>query len=165
MGSEKNTIEEVKTDIKQTACELSRRVGKNPLVPELYFTLFFSKEPLSIKEIHNATGYSIATVSQTMELAVQFLDVRRFKKPGSKKLYFQCEHDTEKFMAPSTQMFKLVQKSMAEMMDTLSKSEEKLKSQKGEDAKFHLENIQKLYKKYEEHNQMFIKFFEIMLSK
>ncbi|MFC2154837.1 hypothetical protein ACFLRC_05095 [Candidatus Altiarchaeota archaeon] len=165
MVSDKEILQDIKNDIKQTASEASRRVGKNPLLAEIYFTIFFSRKPLCIKEIAEATGYSIATISQTIDLVAQFTDVKRFKKPGSKKLYFECEHDPDKYMAPTTQMFKLVQQSMNQMTNTLSKAEEILKTKQGEEAQYHLINIQKLHKKYEEHNKIFLKFFEIMRSK
>lgn len=67
--------------------------GISPAVTKAYATLFLAKKPIGLKEISERTGYSISTVCNVMEILERVVDVRRFKKPGSKKVFWECQHD------------------------------------------------------------------------
>lgn len=68
-------------------------IDETPL--KIYMALFFADEPSGLSEISEKTGYSISTVSNNMPLLERLCDVRRFSKPGSKKIYWECFHDVD----------------------------------------------------------------------
>ncbi len=142
-------IDHAKESLTATARDIARSMGKNPLHAEIYFTLFFSHEPLGIKEIAEKTGYSTATINQNMGLITTFIDVRQFKKPGSKKLYFECTHDPEKILLANHQLFLLILQNIQRMIRALKNAEEQIKKTPSEDAQSHLQHIKELRQTYE----------------
>ncbi|MBU0762244.1 MAG: hypothetical protein KKD39_04410, partial [Candidatus Altiarchaeota archaeon] len=78
------------------------------------------------------TGYSKSTVCNMLVFIERFADVRRFQKPGSKKVYFECLHDMKMIQRKKMEEFTKFVKSMSA---TLDESDRKLAREKGEDTK------------------------------
>ncbi len=100
--------------------------GINPTVSRVYFTIFLSTEPLGLKEISDETGYSVSTVSNVMEILERMTDIRRFKKPGSKKIYYECQHD---FLLVQKKKFQQAYGQMHAVKGLFKESEEKLQGE------------------------------------
>ena len=145
-------IGEVRQDIEEQYTKFFEDFGMSPTLIKIYMSLFFSKEPLGLSEISQDTGYSNSTICQTVDMLVRYTDIRKFKKPGSKKIYYECTHDIKK----------AVRKKMGgqrEMIQTLirvlKESEEKLDDSKDDDADRMKGHIIKLRKDYEKMDKVF----------
>jgi len=86
-------VEKTKKELKSSLTRIGSALGINPTMFDIYMELFLSTRPLGLKEISDATGYSISTVCNNMEAIENLLDVRKFRRPGSKKEYYECQND------------------------------------------------------------------------
>ena len=86
-------LEDVEREVTEKFMDFTDVLGINPTIMKVYTTLFFSLEPLGLSEIAEKTGYSVSTVCNNVAIAEKLLDVRKIKKPGSKKVFFECQHD------------------------------------------------------------------------
>ncbi|MCX6694972.1 MAG: hypothetical protein NTU61_01585 [Candidatus Altiarchaeota archaeon] len=138
--------QEVEREITEDFIEIYERLGVNPVLVRTYMKLFFSTEPLGLKELSEKTGYSISSVCATLDLMEKMMDVKKFKKPGSKKVYYECEHKTTSIMGK-----KIVQAdNQIQMLITiLKKAESKLDSDKSPESKLICENLKKVRKDYD----------------
>jgi len=101
--------EEVKKEFTDKYLQILGSLGMNPTIVQVYLTIFLSTKPIGLKEIAEKTGYSVSTVCHTLEILERMIDVRKFKEPGSKKMYYECQHDLllvqqKKFRESHTQM-------------------------------------------------------------
>jgi len=139
------TVQEVRKDLSDYYSQIFEDFGMSPTMIQIYLSLFFSREPLGLQEISKDTGYSISTVSQTGDLLDKYTDVRKFKKPGSKKIYYECTHDIKKAVRKKmTGQRELIQG----VIKVLEKSESKLDKEKDAEATWVKENLTKLKKDY-----------------
>lgn len=78
---------------KRTVAQIERAKGVNSAIAKIISEIFASPKEISIEELAKKTGYSLATVSNT----VKFLEgngiANRVKKPGSKKVYVNAQRD------------------------------------------------------------------------
>ncbi|MFC2162038.1 GbsR/MarR family transcriptional regulator [Candidatus Altiarchaeota archaeon] len=146
------TIREVKGDITEHYTKLFEEFGMNPTMIKVYMSLFFSKEPLGLQELADDTGYSVSTICQTADLLEKYVDVRKFKNPGSKKSYYECQHDIKTAMRKK---FGGMREMMQDLVRVLKESEEKLKTADDEETKRISGHITKLRKDYEKADKLF----------
>ncbi len=67
--------------------------GFDDLTAKIFAILYLEPKELSLEELANRTGYSLASISNKMKILEPLSIVKRIKKPGSKKLYFYMEKD------------------------------------------------------------------------
>lgn len=127
----KGVVEEVREDITREFSVMAERFGLNNSMMRIYMCLFFSTKPLSMEDIVGETGYSKSTVCNMMALIERLTDVRRFQKPGSKKVYFECLHDMKLIQRNKMEEFA---KSIKSVTKTLEESDRKLAAENGRDA-------------------------------
>lgn len=84
---------ESRKELKLKLTNAGSALGLNPTMFDIYMELFLSTKPIGLKEIADATGYSVSTVCNNMEAIENLLDVRKFRMPGSKKEYYECQND------------------------------------------------------------------------
>lgn len=153
--------DKVKKELTDKLTEAFAGYGLNPTMTRAYMAIFFSDKPLGLKEISEKTGYSISTVCTTVDVLERLVDIRKFKKPGSKKIYYECEHDI-----PSTFAKKINNgKRMIQIMtEKLKEGEEKLKKENTPEAKRMLEKLVKMREDYESCNALMDKLLEQYLQ-
>jgi DNA-binding transcriptional regulator GbsR (MarR family) len=83
----------LKRDIGDKLSGIMGELGQNPTLTSIYIELFVSPKPIGLKEIASQTGYSVSTVCNALGLLERLMDVRSFKNPGSKKVFYECQHD------------------------------------------------------------------------
>ena len=96
--------------------------------------LYLEPKDMAMEEITEKTGYSLATISNTMKMLVALGIVRRVKKPGTKKVFFYMEKDLmrlnknkikaayEHIIEPGKQMLpKIIEKYRNKVTDEKSK--------------------------------------------
>ncbi|MFH1835296.1 MAG: hypothetical protein ABH851_03805 [Methanobacteriota archaeon] len=124
--------------------------GCNPTILRIYFTLFLSDNPMGLSEISKETGYSKSTVCTSMEVVERLFDIHKFKRPGSKKIFWKCTYDPEKMFK---KQLELGEKILAMQLEALNKTEKRLKEVDG--GQKYLKNIGKFKKHFENHNKMY----------
>ena len=85
--------EKVREKVTEELVGMFGDMGMNPTVIKIYLSVFFAEGPVGLSEISKDTGYSLSTISNTMEIIERMFDVRSFKKPKSKKIYYECHYD------------------------------------------------------------------------
>jgi DNA-binding transcriptional regulator GbsR (MarR family) len=86
-------VEQIERELSATFVKHFESMGLKHTVAEAYMAVFFSDKPLGLKEISQKTGYSVSTVCTAMDILERLTDVTKTKKPGSKKVYYECLHD------------------------------------------------------------------------
>ena len=145
------TTEHVEREVTETYSRMFEKFGMDPVLVKLYIALFFSTKPLGMQELTQKTGYSMSSVCTAMDVVEKMMDVRKFKKPGSKKVYYECEHDTHAIVEKKISQ---ADAQIMEMIGTLKKAETKIKTDKSPEAKTILENIKKLRKDHELYHEL-----------
>jgi DNA-binding transcriptional regulator GbsR (MarR family) len=89
-------MEGLEDEFVQLLMDVGVNLGMDPLVVKLSGILFMSPEEVSLEELAEKTGYSLASVSNKMKLLEKTGNVRRIRKPKSKKEYYFVEKDALK---------------------------------------------------------------------
>ncbi|MEM2131499.1 MAG: MarR family transcriptional regulator [Candidatus Woesearchaeota archaeon] len=87
-------MEEIEKDMKALLCKTMSN-EKEPFL-DVITILFLEPEEIALEEIAERTGYSLASVSNTMKMLENNGFVERIKKPKTKKVYFFMEKDLAK---------------------------------------------------------------------
>lgn len=139
-------IQEVKGDITDVYSQIFEDLGINPTMIQVYMEVFFAEEPIGLQEIAKGTGYSMSTICKTMDFLERMTDIRKFKKPGSKKIYYECMHDIKKAMRKKVGEQRQIIK---QLLSVLAQSEAKLKASGDERDVAVSAHVTKLKKDYE----------------
>jgi DNA-binding transcriptional regulator GbsR (MarR family) len=151
----KRTFKESEEELVERVVELFEMQGYNPTVMRIYVLLFLSTKPMGLKEISERTGYSVSTVCNMMEIVERTMDVRKFKKPGSKRVYYECLHDL--CLIHKKKMGEAMKEASA-MVEILRESEEMLKDETDGEAVIKRGHITRLRTGYERFHEMFHSF-------
>jgi DNA-binding transcriptional regulator GbsR (MarR family) len=73
--------------------QTSLHTGANMLLSQVIATLFAHPEAMSLEELSERTGYSLASVSNAVRLLEQAGKIVRHKKPGDKRTYISFHND------------------------------------------------------------------------
>ncbi|ASJ10638.1 MarR family transcriptional regulator [Thermococcus sp. P6] len=82
-------VEEARRILMEHFAGTARRFGFKELYGYIYGVLFLAREPMSLGEIAEATGYSLSHVSTALKSMERIGLVVRIKKPGDKKAYYR----------------------------------------------------------------------------
>ncbi|HHQ44575.1 MAG TPA: hypothetical protein ENN13_00370 [Candidatus Altiarchaeales archaeon] len=145
------TTDEVRRELTEKFTLLGNEVGGHDTCSKIYMTLFLSPKPLGLNELAEKTGYSNSTICNAMGILEKLTDVRSFKKPGSKKIYYECEQDLSLILG---RKFMELRRMLAYFASALRDAEAKLEKDQSDDAKILLKNISKRRKEYEKYHQM-----------
>ena len=70
-----------------------RAYGLKDLTLHIMAILYMEPEEISMEDISKKTGYSLASISNSMKVLVNGGQVQQIRKPGSKKVFFFMEKD------------------------------------------------------------------------
>ncbi|MDK2947768.1 MAG: hypothetical protein PWQ63_928 [Methanolobus sp.] len=70
-----------------------KTLGFDEISSKILGVLFIETEEMSLEEIAIETGYSLSAISTAMKNLSQYQVIRRFTKPGSKKVFFFLDKD------------------------------------------------------------------------
>jgi HTH-type transcriptional regulator, osmoprotectant uptake regulator len=73
--------------------EVGKNSGMDPLASRLFMMLFLEPHEISMEELAERTGYSLASIHNKMKLLERVGHVKRIRKPGTKKVYYFIEKD------------------------------------------------------------------------
>lgn len=132
--------------------------GLSPTIAKIYMTLFFSTEPIGLKEISEKTGYSISTVCGALDLVERIMDIRKFQKPGSKKIYYECQHNV---LLAMHKKLNESRKQIQPLIQVLGDALDKLGGDKSPKATKVKEYLTQLKKDYETYASMIDRLSEV----
>ena len=78
--------------------DMARQSGAKTLFAKVNTITFFEPGEVSLDELAERTGYSLASISTTVRELERLGKLKRIKKPGSKKVYVQGEKNMVKAM-------------------------------------------------------------------
>jgi len=86
-------LNEIKRDIYSAFANIASSIGYSEIHGRIIAALLVSNRKLSLKELAKETGYSISTISLSLDL-LEFLGmIKKIKKAGDRKLYIELQGD------------------------------------------------------------------------
>ncbi len=140
-------VEEARRIIMEHFANAARRFGFNELYGYIYGVLFLTKEPMSLSEVAEATGYSLSHVSSALKFMERIGLVVRLKKPGDKRAYFKATK-LLKDWRQAVYYNKLLE-DIQQTRANLKRALEELEGEEGEEAEFMRESIEFAMKRNE----------------
>jgi HTH-type transcriptional regulator, osmoprotectant uptake regulator len=73
--------------------DVGKSTGQDPLASKLFMMLFLEPGELSMEELAEKTGYSLASIHNKMKILERVGHVKKIRKPGTKKVFYHMEKD------------------------------------------------------------------------
>jgi len=126
-------LNEVKKDIYSNFAEIASSIGYSEIHGRIIAALLVSNRKLSLQKLAKETGYSISTISLSLDL-LEFLGmIKKVKKAGDRKLYVELQGD---LLEGLKRAFILkVQKNITDSLNSFEKYKEILKKSKDENKR------------------------------
>jgi len=146
-----DSLEEIKTEFIQIYEDMLRAKGLPTIFGRIMATLLLETRNLSHKEISNLTGYSISSVSRTLEQMVRMGIVHKHKDASLKHFVFHVSVDFPEMTASSMETMLRVYKAQRDKIKDLTQKVRPLKSRKKDKAEIsHLQaTLEKIAKTIE----------------
>ena len=85
-------MEELNKKVTELFQDMGRGQGFNDdLLMTIFSTLYIEPEPLAMEDLAKKTGYSLASISNKTKMLGPIMNIKRTRKPGSKKIYLYME--------------------------------------------------------------------------
>lgn len=132
-------------------CKTGRLYGLKDLQMTIFAVLYLEPESMPMEEIAERTGYSLASISNTMKFMQNLGIVQRIKKPGSRKVYFFVEKNLIKL---NIRKLRAAQDTFVKSMKTqlppiIRKYKKKARDEKSKQKLKIIENYYSQIKKFE----------------
>jgi len=119
---------EIERDIYSTFADIASAIGYSEIHGRIIATLLVSNKKLSLNELAKKTGYSLSTISLSLDL-LEFLGmIKKMKKVGDRKLYVELHGSLLEGLKRAFLM--RIQKSINDTLNKFDKHKENL--EKGE---------------------------------
>jgi len=141
-----NSLEEIKADFVRIYEDMVRAKGLPTIFGRIMATLLLEGRELSHKEISNLTGYSISSVSRTLDQMIRMGIVHKHKDASLKHFVFHACADFPEMIASGMETVLRVYEAQREEMKKLMRKVRSMKSD--ENAEINrllatLENVEK----------------------
>jgi len=123
-----SSLEEFKAEFIQIYEDMLRAKGLPTIFGRIMAILLLEKHELSHKEISNLTGYSISSVSRTLDQMVKMGIVHKHKDASLKHFVFHVSVNFPEMIASSMETMLRVYKAQREEMKNLTQKVRSLKS-------------------------------------
>ncbi len=90
-SEKKGNTSQLEKDFVEVIEEIGEISNLDSLSSKILGYIIISQKPISMDEISQKTGYSIASIFNKANIMERFGVIKRMKKPGSKKIYFFTE--------------------------------------------------------------------------
>jgi len=122
-----DSLEEIKAEFVQIYEDMLRAKGLSTIFGRIMATLLLERHNLSHKEISNLTGYSISSVSRTLDQMVRMGIVHKHKDASLKHFVFHISADFPEMTASSMETMLRVYKVQRENIKNLTEKVRSLK--------------------------------------
>lgn len=151
-------VEEARRIVMEHFANAARRFGFSELYGYIYGVLFLAREPMSLGEIAELTGYSLSHVSTALKSMESLGLVVRIKKPGDKKAYYKATKLLKDWKQAA--YYNRILEDVEQMKDNLRKALEALGDETGPEADFVRESIEVAMKR----NELAGRIFHFIMS-
>jgi DNA-binding transcriptional regulator GbsR (MarR family) len=143
-----NSLEEIKAEFVRIYEDMLRAKGLPTIFGRIMAVLLLEERELSHKEMSNLTGYSISSVSRTIDQMVRMGIVHKHKNASLKHFVYHVSTDFPEMLANSLETMIRVYETQREEMKNLTRKVNALKSKGKEQAEINrlqatLEKIEK----------------------
>lgn len=131
-------MDKIDEDFKNVFMSVGKMFGFNHLTGSLVALLYLNPKEIAMDSLAEETGYSLASVSNSLKTLESLGIVRRIKKPGTKKIFYYMEKDLlklniGKIVAARENLLKPLKMKLPEMIKKYKgikdiRTKEKLKS-------------------------------------
>jgi len=126
-------IEDVEKDIYSSFANLASTIGYSEIHGRIIAALMVSGKKLSLQDLAKKTGYSISTLSLSLDLLEFFGMIKKIKNAGDRKLYIELHGDLLEGLKKAFVV--RIQKSVNDSLRRFSEYKETLKVSKSKDRK------------------------------
>jgi len=126
-------IEDVEKDIYSSFANLASTIGYSEIHGRIIAALMVSGKKLSLQDLAKKTGYSISTLSLSLDLLEFFGMIKKIKNAGDRKLYIELHGDLLEGLKKAFVV--RIQKSVNDSLRRFSEYKENLKVSKSKDRK------------------------------
>ncbi|MEM4397082.1 MAG: MarR family transcriptional regulator [Candidatus Woesearchaeota archaeon] len=142
-------MDELEKDMKSLLCK-TMSYEKEPFL-DVITILYLEPKEISLEELAKRTGYSLASISNTMKTLENYGFVERIKKPKTKKVYFFMNKDLAKI---NLQKIKYMSAHITEVLTQLPYIINKYSKNKDDFTKKRLKIIESYYTQLKEFNEI-----------
>jgi DNA-binding transcriptional regulator GbsR (MarR family) len=126
-------IEDIEKDIYSSFANLASTIGYSEIHGRIIAALMVSGKKLSLQDLAKKTGYSISTLSLSLDLLEFFGMIKKIKNAGDRKLYIELHGDLLEGLKRAFVV--RIQKSVNDSLRRFSEYKESLKASKSKDSK------------------------------
>ena len=124
---------EIERDIYSTFAGIASAIGYSEIHGRIIAALLVSNRKLSLQKLAKETGYSISTISLSLDL-LEFLGmIKKVKKAGDRKLYVELQGDLLEGLKKAFVI--KIQKNINDSLNSFKKYKEILKKSKDENKR------------------------------
>ncbi|NIO44655.1 MAG: hypothetical protein GTN36_03835 [Candidatus Aenigmarchaeota archaeon] len=126
-------LNEIKKDIYSSFSDIASSIGYSDIHGRIIAALLVSDRKLSLQDLAKETGYSISTISLSLDL-LEFLGmIKKIKKVGDRKLYVELQGDILEGLKKA--FILKVQKNITDSLNSFEDYKEILKESKDKNKK------------------------------
>ncbi len=129
-----DSLEEIKAEFVQIYEDMLRAKGLPTIFGRIMATLLLERPNLSHKEISNLTGYSISSVSRTLDQMIRMGIVHKHKDASLKHFVFHISADFPEMTASGMETMLVVYRAQRENIKNLTEKVRFLKSKEKDRA-------------------------------
>jgi len=126
-------IEEIERDIYSSFATLASTIGYSEIHGRIIAALMVSGKKLSLQDLAKKTGYSISTLSLSLDLLEFFGMIKKIKNAGDRKLYIELHGDLLEGLKKAFVV--RIQKSVNDSLKRFSEYKENLRASKSKESK------------------------------
>ena len=142
--------------------EIQREKGLDELSSKLIGIMFIEPHDVTLEELSKRTGYSLSAVCTSMKFLEKLGLIKRFKKPGSRKLYFFMGKDMPSML---TEMVKRFEKYTSTLKTRIPGIIEAYRKEKSKSSREELKIVEKYYEQLILFDNMMKKLIEMTETK
>jgi DNA-binding transcriptional regulator GbsR (MarR family) len=125
------SIEDIEKDIYSSFASLASTIGYSEIHGRIIAALMVSDKKLSLQGLSEKTGYSISTLSLSLDLLEFFGMIKKIKNAGDRKLYLELHGDLLEGLKMAFTV--KIQKSVTDSLNRFREYKENLKDSKDKD--------------------------------
>jgi len=136
------SLGQLEADIIDTFSDITSHLGYNSTHGKILAVLLMQKGPISLTELAKKTGYSISSISISLDFLELFGMIKKIKRPHDRKLYVELTGDLLEGL--KTAVVLKLQTGITRVNSKFSMYKGELSKSKSEDARRLLASVKKL---------------------
>ncbi len=126
-------VEDIEKDIYSSFASIASTIGYSEIHGRIIAALMVSGKKLSLQDLAKKTGYSISTLSLSLDLLEFFGMIKKLKNAGDRKLYIELHGDLLEGLKRA--FVERIQKSVTDNLKRFEEYKESLKASGDKDKK------------------------------